>query len=173
MRWIYRFAANADYPEPVEEISDLSAMCSTGHRTFLLLNRHKTPPMSGASPGRDCRPVYIKPGPGHPARHGGCGGQAGGPSDHTIQRVQGLYGILLPIGCSARSTTSSLLSRSLHLADSILSVGEQTTFLKGQATAKLLGFGRSVVPRLTPTRPGGTFSGFDGRRGISPPVALV
>ena len=51
MDWLYLFTKNNRYPDPLEEISFLKAKEEDDGKPYLLLNGHKSPPMSSATQG--------------------------------------------------------------------------------------------------------------------------
>jgi hypothetical protein len=52
MSWIYRLTTNENFPDPLEEVADIAAICEESGESYLLLNSALHPPMSGADPGQ-------------------------------------------------------------------------------------------------------------------------
>lgn len=135
MQWIYRFASNSKYPDPLEEISALSALQEEGDESFLLLNDRAHPPLCASGAGETiglCTAVdnrlilhglaTIKSTPFHGS---------------TPLSVQPLYGqqenrFFCPLSDISLGNPAQLLT-------SILSDEDQYRFTKGQASAKRLG----------------------------------
>ena len=132
--WLYRFTANDDFPDPIEEVAAISAMCEEDGESYLLLGNRTSPPMCTAKPGQTV---------------GICIGQDGHlviravvtvvdePKEHheTPEQVAGLYGILSN-RMFCRIEDMSLYD--LRLPESVLPEEAQTKFLSGQPTVKQL-----------------------------------
>jgi len=161
MDWIYRFTANDDYPNPLEEIAGLAAIDDEGYPTFLLLNRHKTPPMSGAAGGEV---VGLCTSSGGRVILHGTAVVVAKPQVHptTPPSVVGLYGTLADrMFCEIDDI--QLVEEVGPLEESIVSGNDQTTFLSGQATAKRTGKARPTAERVRRRKlESKGFFGFDG-----------
>ncbi len=136
--WIYRFASNSDYPDPVEEIDALCSLDSDDEFVCLLLANNSAPPLSGASCGDvvglctslDKRLIL----------HGTAVVAGARIRGGTPPSVQPIYGDLSErIFCPLKDVTRL---PSHELPDKTLSHSDQESFLKGQA----------FVKRLTPRR---------------------
>ncbi|QGQ23939.1 DUF429 domain-containing protein [Gimesia benthica] len=132
MDWIYRFTENEDYPDPREEISFLSGLVEDDKEAFLLLNNHKTPPMSGSTKGQKVGLCTSET--GRLILHGTATVADKPKRQNTPSNVLPIYGMLTNrMFCQLE--TIEIYEES-PLDPEILSYDSQESFLQGQATVK-------------------------------------
>jgi len=134
--WLYRFASNDDYPDPVEEIDALCTLDANNDSTFLLLATGNSPPLSRASSGEI---VGLCTSQGNRLNLHGTATVAGdcirGDTPPSVRPIYGdLSGrVFCPLKDLERLPSDGL-------SDATLRHSDQGVFLKGQ----------SFVKRLTP-----------------------
>lgn len=154
--WIYRFAANDTFPDPLEEVAAIFAICEEDGEAYLLLGDRSSPPMCGASSGEvvgictfDRNRLLLQ-------AIAVVGEQ---PASHstTPDSGVGLYGELSDrVFCKIENVQ---LTGSEPLNESIMSAEAQQKLLNGQATVKRLT--KSTKTRAAKQRPKSIAAVFD------------
>lgn len=139
MDWLYRFSANENYPNPLEEIDALCTLDDSDEQAYLLLADRTAPPMSGASCGEVVGLCTSED--NELMLHGTAIISGVRIHGHTPPSVEPLYGRLLRRTFSPLNDLQRVPSKALD--ESVLSRQGQETFLKGQAFVKKLAANRS------------------------------
>jgi predicted nuclease with RNAse H fold len=132
--WLYRLTANKDFPDPVEEVTAIGAICEEEGESFLLLGNRVAPPMCSAQSGQS---VAICIGDGNRLIVRAIATIVDRPQPHskTPESVVGLYGDLSDrMFCKI----DNVQLRNAPLPTSVLSEEAQAKFLSGQPTVKQL-----------------------------------